>query len=125
MLPAVYRRNKRNQQPITLTRNTSASIGVTLTDLEGETYVLNENETLRFGIKMRPESDAVQVLKIIDSSALDPEAGVYYFNLTPADTAELRLGNLWYDIVLQTGEDMYPVVDLSPVTVLATAGGES
>lgn len=125
MLPAVYRRNKKNQQPITLTRNTSASIGVTLTDLEGETYVLNENETLRFGIKMRPESDAVQVLKIIDSSALDVEAGVYYFNLTPADTAELRLGNLWYDIVLQTGEDMYPVVDLSPVTVLATAGGES
>lgn len=125
MLPAVYRRNKRNQQPITLTRNTSASISVTLTDLEGETYVLNENETLRFGIKMRPESDAVQVLKIIDSSALDAEAGVYYFNLTPADTAELRLGNLWYDIVLQTGKDMYPVVDLSPVTVLATAGGES
>lgn len=125
MLPAVYRRNKKNQQPITLTRNTSASIGVTLTDLEGETYVLNENETLRFGIKMRPESDAVQVLKIIDSSALDVEAGVYYFNLTPADTAELRLGNLWYDIVLQTGEDVYPVVDLSPVTVLATAGGES
>jgi len=119
MLPAVYRRNKRNQQPLTLTRGASSSINISLSDLEGNPYVLGDNETLRFGVKMRPESEYRQIIKVIDSSALDED--VYVFNLTPEDTSNLRLGMLWYDVMLQSGTDLYPVVDLSPVEVIGTA----
>ena len=123
MLSAVYRRNKVNQQPITLTRGASNSVSVILTDTEGKPYVLEANETLRFGIKMRPESKYTQVIKVVDSSALNEDH--YIFNLAPDDTADLRLGNLWYDVVLQSGDDFLPVVDISPVTVLAIVAGPS
>lgn len=119
MIPAVYKRNKQNQQPLTITRGTSNTINVTLTDTEGETYTLGSGESLRLGIKMRPESEYVQLTKDIDSTALDED--VYVFSLTPEETANLRLGMSWYDVTLLTGDDIYPVIDLSPVTIIGTA----
>lgn len=109
-----------NQQAITLIRGTSATFGVSITDENGNTYTLEADEVLRFGIKTTPTDSQYIVTK--DFTEVD-SSGDYVFSLTPADTENLSFGSYWYDIGLQSGEDYWNIIPASAFNIAYNVTG--
>ncbi len=116
MQTIAMKRDKANQQPIQLVRGATNFLRVELKTTEGTVYEMAAGELLVFGIKMRPESKQIQLVKSIDNSALDGDA--YLFHFLPDETKDLRDGHSWYAVGLQTGEDFLPVIEASPVYIV-------
>ena len=110
---------------IVLPRGTSLSIGVWVTDGDGQPYY-GSGDTVRFGVKYDPNDTTYAVQK---TAVYDDEVGCYVVTLVPSDTASLPFGRYWYDIGLQTDgddeDDYYMLVPASPFNVTKAITGVS
>ena len=103
-----------NQMHIEIVRGTTNSFGIVVTDHNGAPYVLEADQFLVFGIKIN-ERDENRVLTKRITGSVD---GQYYLELSPADTANLPIGQYYYDVGLQHGNHVfYNVIESSPFII--------
>lgn len=91
------------KQPLNIIRGTTNSFSITLTDEEGNPYVLEEGQEIVFGIKKK-ETDADCIIVKRTKGLID---GAYQFTLNPDDTLNLTVGKYFYDVGIQHGAKIY------------------
>lgn len=96
-------------------RGTTNDISVSLYDADGEPYVLEEGEVLRFGVKSSLKDKTYVIIKDI---TVGNEQGVYTFSLAPDETQGCDFGIHYYDVGLQSGTDYYNVIECSAFEIL-------
>lgn len=101
------------RQKITVTRGRSKAFKLYLTDESGNAYTLSNGEKLLFGVKAKPEDEALLIQKTITEC----ENGVSVVAFTPNDTINLKFGRYVYDISHENGENLYDVVKTSPFVI--------
>jgi hypothetical protein len=89
----------KKKQPISVTRGRSASRWLTITDEDGNPYVLSDNETLEFGVKKRATHDQCILRKTLTVADME-EDGRYLLYFYPEDTKDLTCGKYFYDLAL-------------------------
>ena len=101
------------KQPLSIIRGTTQTISIAVMNEDGSAYTLADGETLRFGVKRKPEDDdsLCLVKKSLTSDNLDN--GLYILTLLPSDTKDLPFGNYYYDVGLQSGNNYYNVIECS------------
>lgn len=118
-------------QAISMVRGNSEVFALTITDADtGNPYILAQGDVLRFGVKQSKNSQTRILEKELEQdNSEDAEEGSYTLYLEPKDTLHMPLGEYWYDIGVQIGEDYYTVIDWSPFVLTPnatewTGGGE-
>lgn len=101
------------KQDIYIIRGTSNKFSVSVTDATGAPYVLAEGEKLIFGLKQKPTDDVCVLEKPLTGGA----DGVYTFELTPTDTANLACTRYLYDVGLQSGDKFFNIIEPSTFDV--------
>lgn len=102
---------------INIIRGTTNSIDIALTDESGATYLLQDGEVLRFGVKVRAEYEQYKLLKELTAADLNEAGDAYSLVLVPADTEDLSFMTYCYDVGLQSGNDYYNVIPCSDFKV--------
>lgn len=103
-----------NQMQIEIVRGTTNAFGISVTNHNGDPYVLENEQFLVFGIK-RNERDENRVLSKRITRLVD---GQYYLELSPSDTSDLSIGQYYYDVGLQHGDNIfYNVIESSPFII--------
>lgn len=93
---------------IYLTRGDTADISLTITQLDGSEYEVQEGDTLIFRMKKYATKESSEVL--IEKTALVSE-GEITFSLMPEDTLTLAFGEYRYEVELVTdADDHYTVI---------------
>ncbi len=93
---------------IYLTRGDTADITLTITQLDGSDYEVQEGDTLIFRMKKYATKEASEVL--IEKTALVSD-GEITFSLVPEDTLTLAFGEYRYEVELVTdADDHYTVI---------------
>lgn len=106
--------------PISIVRGTTKNLRVSIEDTDGTPYVLTEGEILRLGVIADSRGGCPVFWKEVDYTAKDGDA--YIITIIPGDTANLNCNKqYYYDIGLQTGENYYNIIELSPFTILPNA----
>lgn len=100
---------------LSVVRGSSNTFNISMNDPDGNVYVLDQKETLRFGVKKYPEDSKYRILKNLASA--DYKNGVYPVVLKPEDTQVLTFGTYYYDVGVQNGDDYYPIVAVSTFEV--------
>lgn len=86
-----------------LTRGDSASLVVTIKDLDGNDYTLQAGDELVFTMKQNCETAEIVITKDITADST--------ITLQPSDTESLRYGDYVFDVQLtQAGGDVYTVI---------------
>ncbi len=88
---------------IKLSRGDYAEICFNLKDASGNDYVLSEGETVRFGLKLRPELSE----ELITKTTTNAGESFAVIILANADTSDLTFGTYWYDIRLISADGKY------------------
>lgn len=100
------------KQDISLARGRTYVFELEVNDANGEPYILQDGETLIFGIK-RFYSDPIYRVKKIITPEMMFEDGVYELKLEPKDTLRLPIGDYCYDVGLQSETDFFEVIEYS------------
>lgn len=100
------------KQDISLARGRTYVFELAVNDADGEPYILQDGETLIFGIK-RLYSDPIYRVKKIITPEMMFEDGLYELELEPKDTLRLPIGDYCYDVGLQSGKDFFEVIEYS------------
>ena len=97
---------------IKLTRGDTARLTVDIdNDVDGNEYIIQEEDTLTMTIK-KNITDTVPALQKISK-------GVNVFHIQPSDTSQLDFGSYKYDIQLMTADgDVYTVIGPATFTLL-------
>lgn len=82
---------------ITLTRGDTLRIHLTLTTDDGEPYIPQEGDVIRFAMKKNYTDDEPLIYKTLDNDTLT-------LKLDPVDTKSLEFGSYVYDIQLTTAD---------------------
>lgn len=104
------------EQAIEIVRGTTNTFHITVTDASGGLYTPKSGDVLVFGIKKDPKKETELLVKKIISIAA---AGTYAFTIDHNDTANLPVGQYWYDVGLQSGGRYLNVIEPSPFFVAA------
>lgn len=89
-----------------IVRGTTNTFSFTVTDVNHDPYPLGTGEVLVFGIKHRPYNKDAAVVKTVTEGS----DGVYTVTLHPEDTIDLRYGDYFYDVNIQSGDEFHPVM---------------
>lgn len=92
------------KQDISIVRGTSNVFGLSITNADGSPFVIEDTQTLVFAVKRRLRDEERVLIKTITNSV---DAGVYYLELFPEDTADLDPGKYYYDVGLQYGGSVF------------------
>lgn len=103
------------KQPLSIVRGTTMTLQVSVKNTDGSTYILGDDEILRFGVSEHAGDRAYLFVKEMTSSDADGDS--YAFTINPADTANLEFGCYQYDIGLQSGNDYYNVIECNDFRV--------
>lgn len=101
-------------QKIEIIRGTSNTFSIEVSDVYGRPYVLEDGESIIFGIKKKPEDDRVIFVKTATASEVE---GNYIVSIEPADTAELDCGRYAYDVGLKTATGFFNVIEPNPFMI--------
>ena len=101
--------------PFSVVRGSNNTFNVSLRDPDGNVYVLAVGEVLRFGVKRYYEDPTYCIEKTL--TAADYKNGVYPIILNPEDTEALSVGKYEYDIGIQSDNQYWPVIAVSPFTI--------
>ena len=107
--------------PISWPRGYSLPLPVSVLDPDGNTYVLQEGEILRFTV-VRVSGGKPLIQKELTSA--DYKDGVYPLRIMPEDTAHLSLDTYHYDLGWQSanGKDYVQVVGWSDFKLTPNGG---
>lgn len=110
------------KQDITLVRNRTYNLSLSVVDSSGEPLELSPGEAICFGIKRSAIDSNYIVSKIIDSYASQGVPGIFNISLSCSDTANLTGNEYFYDIALKgvSGQEttMYSIIDISKIRVV-------
>ena len=101
-----------NKTPIHIIRGDTTHLNINVLDANGNPWTLASGDRLVFGVKDNTNSTVYRVKKYIDEGTAPFEVV-----LRPTDTQSLRRGTYYYDVGIQTGEDYYHILPISPFTV--------
>lgn len=104
------------RQDISLKRGSSARFNIFLNDPDGNVYILEADEILRFAVKKYPASGKTWIEKT--ATASDLNAGAYPITFVPEDTLPMEFGTYKYDYGIQSGENFYPCILVSDFNLL-------
>lgn len=104
------------KQRIEIVRGTTNTFHINIADANGAPYTLGSGERVVFGIKSKPESEELLVVKVGEILY----EGTYVVKLCPEDTAALPCGKYSYDVGLDTAEDFFNVIEPSPFDIVAS-----
>lgn len=98
---------------IQLTRGDTARLTVSITnEIDGEEYVMKEDDTLVLSVKKTVNDAEVLLKKVLK--------GENTFHIEPKDTAKMKFGHYKYDVQLTTaGGDVYTVISPTVFEVMA------
>lgn len=102
---------------IHIIRGTTTSIDIALTNESGGAYLLQSNEILRFGVKVRAEHTDYTLVKELTAADLNSDGTAYTLTLEPEDTEDMEFMRYCYDVGLQSGTDYYNVIPCSDFVV--------
>lgn len=100
------------QCPVQVRRGASETFNISLLDPDGGTYVLQEGEVLRYGVKRFSADPQLRIKKILGPG--DMKNGVYPIVLKPSETLGMETGDYRYDFGVQSGDDYWPCIAVSP-----------
>lgn len=103
-----------NKQPVRIVQGTTNSFSINVIDDDGVDYTLTDSEKLFMGIKYDTMASEPAVIK----EAVSSEDGAYVVTLDPADTEGLTPGRYFYDVSLQSGDDLYNIIELSAFDII-------
>lgn len=97
---------------IRLTRGDTAYLTFPMTTLEGEEYVVQKGDTLRFTVRKFIDDENFMLQKVITGGNL--------IHIEPGDTAGLAFGLYKYDVELTTSSgDVFTIIDTSTFEILS------
>lgn len=91
-------------QKIEMVRGTNGVFGIMVTNADGTPFTIAEGQTLVFAVKKRPKDEERLIVKKITNSI---EAGTFYLELFPNETADLEPGKYYFDVGLQQGSSIF------------------
>jgi hypothetical protein len=100
---------------IKMIRGTSRTFKISVTDAEGNPYTLKDGEKVIFGVKKQATDEELLICKVV-TECVD---GVCEVELDPEDTVDLAVGQYFYDVGLESGEDYYIIVEPSTLNIAA------
>ena len=103
-------------QKLEIVRGCSYPVAIDLFDENGEAAVLDTGSVLVMGIQ--PILGGEPVLK---KQAVSTEDGALVFDFCPADTEKVTPGDYKFDVMLQTGDDLYPVISRGNLSIVDNA----
>lgn len=98
---------------IKIIRGTTNTFDISITDESGAAYVLQDGETLRFGVKSSADDSYYCFCKTLTSENINESGDAYTLTLCPSDTEGLMFKRYCYDVGLQSGDDYYNVIPCS------------
>lgn len=107
------------ESPLDIVRGTTNTLRLSIKNKGQQgSYILQEGEIIRFGVKEAPiPTKKYLIKKEIDGNFYDD--GEYLITLVPDDTSSLEVKKkYWYDIGLQSDENYYMIIECSPFTII-------
>lgn len=102
-------------QKVEIVRGTTNVIQITVTDGDGNLRTLSSGEAILFGVKEKLTDENY----IFVRAATAQDIGVYTVELLKEDTADRNVGTYYYDVGLQSGDDFYNIIEVSPFVITA------
>lgn len=100
-------------QNIEIVRGTTNVIEITVLDGEGNLRNLANGEAILFGVQEHPGDENY----IFVRAATQKDLGTYTVELLKEDTAALNYGRYYYDVGLQSGDNFFNIVEVSPFII--------
>lgn len=98
---------------VKVVRGTTNTLKITVTDAEGKLYNLKNDEKLLFGVKKHQDDPDY----IFAKSVTNCVNGVYSVEIEPSDTKKCDCITYYYDVAIQSGDDLYTVIPASAFVV--------
>lgn len=102
---------------IKIIRGTTNSFEIALKNEEGNFYMMQPGDVLRFGVKTRASLNTYELLKEMTAADINDAGDAYVLQLDPADTENMDFRRYCYDIGLQTGGAYFNVIPCSDFIV--------
>lgn len=103
------------KQAISIVRGTTNLFKVAVQDASGSPRLLEDGETLIFGVKVKAGDEDYVIHKVLTNDDLLNDT--YLVRINPEDTEDLSYGRYCYDIGLQRGADYYMVLPCSDFNI--------
>ena len=100
-------------QNIEIVRGTTNVIEITVLDGDGNLRNLSSGEAILFGVKERLSDENY----IFVRAATQKDLGTYTVELAKEDTEGLNYGRYFYDVGLQSGDNFFNIVEVSPFII--------
>jgi hypothetical protein len=98
------------QTDVEIVRGTTNTFEITVTNANGEPYILGSGEKLLFGVKKNHTDENYIFVKTI---RLCDESGVYTVTINPEDTEICDCCKYYYDVSVQSGDNFFNVIEAS------------
>lgn len=100
-------------QGIEIVRGTTNVIEITVTDGDGNLRNLSSGEVILFGVKEHLGDENYMFVR----AATQKDLGVYTVELAKEDTEGRACGRYFYDVGLQSGDDFFNILEVSPFII--------
>lgn len=97
---------------VEIVRGTTNTFEITVTNANGEPYILGTNEKLLFGVKKNHTDSEYIFVKTVLQCDKDRD-GVYIVTVHPEDTEKCECNKYFYDVAVQSGDNFFNVIEAS------------
>lgn len=102
-------------QRIEIVRGTTNTLQISVVDALGVPYNLGSSEKIMFGLKKDVKKDTVPIFQ---KTADIIDQGLFKVVLVPEDTENLMDELYYYDVGLQSGNDLFNIIPLNPFRII-------
>lgn len=95
---------------VEIVRGTTNTFEITVTNANGEPYILGSGEKLLFGVKKNHTDGRYIFVKTI---RLCDKPGVYSVTINPEDTEICDCCKYFYDVAVQSGDNFFNIIEAS------------
>lgn len=103
----IIRTARENQ--LSMIRGTTKVIHITILDAQGQKYLPQDGDVVRFGVKATPE----QPRYLIQKTTSQTSNGIVTITLEPEDTIHLPYGEFKYDVGLESDGMYFNIIPCS------------
>lgn len=104
----------RDEAHLQIVRGRSAQIRLAVYDGAETPHAWEDGERVIFAVKRNPDDDG----RALEKSITPTSDGLVTIELLPTDTKELQLGTYWYEISLEAGDDILPLIECSMLDLM-------
>jgi hypothetical protein len=96
---------------IEIVRGRTEPFEITVLDSTGALYATEDGERIIFGIKKQEHDNELLIAK----AATVNSSGLYQVTLYPEDTEQLECGKYFFDVSLESGNDLFTIIEPMPL----------